>query len=145
MATISSESFTKSTAQTRREKGPLVRVELGPGRYVKMHRADVEAKELTGKVHPADKDKLKKPAGEKSLPPQGDKVSPPQGDKAAPPESTPEPFMPDDFTAIDGVGKATARALVAHKIMTFEQLKAAGSLDYITPAAMAAIEAWRNG
>jgi predicted flap endonuclease-1-like 5' DNA nuclease len=143
MATISSESFTKSTPQTRREKGPLVRVEKGaPGRYVKMYRADVERLGLVEKVHPADKDKLKLPAGgDKSQPPQGDKSLPPQGNKAA--EPTP-PAEPDDFTEIDGVGKATARALAGHGIVTFDQLKAAGTLDYITPAAMSAIEEWRQ-
>lgn len=141
MPTISSKSFTKSTPETRREKGPLVRVEISPGRYVKMHRADVEARELTDKVHAADEDKLSRPQGNKSQPPQGDKLQPPQGDKASP-----EPKAePDDFATIEGVGKATARALVAHKITTFEQLRVAGPLDYVTPQAMAAIEAWRNG
>lgn len=144
MATISSKSFTQSTPQTRREKGPLVRVEIAPGRFVKMYRADVETQGLADKVHPADKDKLKRPQGDKSQPPAGDKSQPPQGNKTAE-EPTPPASEPDDFATIHGVGKATARALVAHGIKTFEQLKAAGTLDYLTPAAQAAIEAWRNG
>lgn len=142
MPTISSDSFTRSTAQTRREKGPLVRVEKGEaGRYVKMHRADVEAEGLTAKIHPADRDRLRPAEHDKSQPAAGDKLAPPQGNKAA--EPTP-PTEPDDFATIAGVGKATARALVAHGIATFAQLKAAGELDYVTPAAMTAIEEWRK-
>lgn len=125
----------------------MVRVELSPGRFVKMHRADVEGTERADAVHPADAHKLKRPQGDKALPPAGDKRAPAQGDKAENPNSQiPNPNeAADDFATIAGVGKATARALAAHGIRTFEQLKAAGSLDYITPAAMSAIEAWRNG
>lgn len=141
MATINKQSFTTANAQTNREKGPLVRVELSAGRSVKMYRADVEAQGLRDKVHPADKDKLRPAGGDKALPAAGDKLAPAQGDKAV----TPAPAEPDDFATIRGVGKATARALVARGITTFGQLRAAGTLDYVTPAAMAAIEDWRNG
>lgn len=139
---ISTESFTKSTPQTRKAKGPLVRVELSPGRYAKMYRADVEAQGLTDKVHPADRDKLSRPQTDKTAPPAGDKMAPPQADKAA--ETTPPP-EPDDFATIDGVGKATARALAAHGITTFDQLKAAGPLPYLTATVNEALEEWRRG
>lgn len=142
---ISTKSFEKSTPQSRKEKGPLVRVEVGPGRYAKMYRADVEKQGLADKVHPADKDKLRRPAGDKVQPAAGDKLQPPAGDKVESPPAVPPAVEPDDFTAIPGVGKATARALVGHGIKTFEQLKAAGTLAYLTPAAMKAIEDWRNG
>lgn len=142
MAPISSKSFTRSTPQSRKEKGPLVKVEISPGRYVKMHRADVEAQTLQGKVKPADRDKLQPAQEDKAQPAQGDKLAPPQGNKAA--EPTAPPAEPDDFTKIEGVGKATARALTTHGITTFAQLKAAGTLDYVTPAANNAIEEWRK-
>lgn len=134
MATISKDSFTRSTPQTRQAKGPLVRVELQPGRFVKMHKADADAQGLAYE-------------GQKAQPPAQNKMLPPAGDKAvavAPPAEPEGKAEPDDFATIDGVGKATARALVAHGVKSFDQLKAAGTLDYVTPAAMNAIEEWRK-
>ncbi len=108
-------------------KGKLVRVTLPDGRVVKMYEADAMKK---GLVEPEQKARQK-----------------PQ-DKAAIPEANKEPepaAEPDDFTTIHGVGPATARALVAHGIVTFGDLREAGELDYLPDNVNAAIEKWRAG
>lgn len=109
------------------KKGPLIKVQLAPGQYVKMYQADAIAKGLI------------EPPATKMQPPAQNKMRQPEAEK------TPEPEPADDFTEIPGVGPATARALAAHGITTFEQLRQAGELDYVTAATMAAIEAWRDG
>jgi predicted flap endonuclease-1-like 5' DNA nuclease len=83
-------------------------------------------------------------AGEnKMLPAAEDKFHEPAGDKAPP---TPQRGEEEeaDFTSIPGVGPATARALKAQRIQTFEQLRAAGQLDFISPQAREAIEQWKK-
>jgi hypothetical protein len=75
MAIVSSKSFEFVDQQRRMEKGPLVRVDLGGGRMVKMYEADaIAGGHLPGKEQPA--------TGTKSRPPREDKARPPQGDKA---------------------------------------------------------------
>lgn len=133
MAVINKSSFAVQNDRTRKEKGPLVKVELQPGRFVKMYRQDA-----------IDKGLLAAPET-KSQPPAENKMLPPADNKAATPPAPPAPIEPDDFATIQGVGKATARALAAHGIATFPQLKAAGELAYLTAAANKAIEDWRNG
>jgi predicted flap endonuclease-1-like 5' DNA nuclease len=66
----------------------------------------------------------------------------PAEDKEPEPETKPQA---DDFTAIPGVGQATARALVAHGITTFEALREIGELDYLSEKANQAIHEWREG
>lgn len=112
------------------KKGPLIKVEISPGRYVKMYQADAEARGLV----------------QKARPPQQDKIRPPQQDKQQQPPAEPEEetAVSDDLTQIPGVGPATARALAARGIDTFAALRAAGELDWLTPQANQAIAAWRE-
>lgn len=114
------------------KKGPLVRVELQPGRFVKMHEADAVEQ---GLIEPK----------KKSRPKPNDKQRLPQKDKASS-TPTPEEEQPeqqaDDFTIIDGVGPATARALAAHGITTFADLKATENFDFLGAKTAEAITEW---
>lgn len=112
------------------KKGKLIRVQIGPGQYRKMYEADAIA---AGHIKAA---KAAEKPQEKQRPQTANKMREPEQEKAA---------QADDFTKIDGVGPATARALVAHGITTFDQLRHPVELDYLTPATVAAIETWRNG
>lgn len=109
------------------KKGKLVRVKLPNRGYVKMHEVDAAA------------------AGYIKLPQK--KMKPAQENKmAAPSEVKTKPLPqvePDDFTTIDGVGKATDRILKFNNIVTLEQLKTA-DLDFLSATARAAIERWRD-
>jgi hypothetical protein len=134
MATLSSKSFTVDTPQTRAKRGPLVRVEISPGRFVKMHEQDaVAAGHIKPKGRPPQEEDKQRPAG-------GDKSG--AGQPAGKPAG--EPVTMDDLTTVAGVGRATARALQARGITTFEQLRQAGPLDYLSPQTMQAIEQWRQ-
>jgi len=92
------------------------------------------------------KPKRQEPAQDKQRRKVQDKQRRPQQDKAAElePELEPEAEVAD-FTVIEGVGKATARALAANGITTFDELRDAGELDYLTPQVNEAIETWRVG
>jgi hypothetical protein len=117
------------TQEANMKKGRLVRVPLGHGQFVKMYEADAIAQgKLPGKAKPQADNKMRLPTENKSAPQEPEVES-------APPA--------DDFTTIQGIGPATARALVANGITTFEQLRQPGSLGYVTPKTMQAIEAWR--
>lgn len=112
-------------------KGKLIRVQISEGRVVKMYEADAIAAGYMAAPQA------------KAQPPAQNKMRLPAENKA--PEAEAEPEAPaDDFTAIDGVGPATARALAANGIRTFAELRDAGALDYLTPAANTAIEEWRD-
>jgi len=119
------------TQEKNMKKGPLVKVQIGRGQFVKMYEADAIAKGLLPS---------------KAKPPADNKMRLPTENKSTPQETEAESTPPaDDFTTIPGVGPATARALVANGITTFEQLRQAGALGYVTPKTMQAIEAWRSG
>jgi len=119
------------TQEKNIKKGPLVKVLIGRGQYVKMYEADAIAKGLLPS---------------KAKPPADNKMRLPTENKSTPPETELENTPPaDDFTTIAGVGPATARALMANGINSFEQLRQAGALGYVTPKTMQAIEAWRSG
>jgi predicted flap endonuclease-1-like 5' DNA nuclease len=129
------DSWPLVTREDVMKKGKLVRIELSPGRFVKMHEKDAIAQGLL-------KPKAQPPAKNKMKPPQGDKV-------VAPPDPSEggKEKEGDDFTTIDGVGPATARALQAHGIATFEQLRQAheaSALDFLSAQARQAIERWRG-
>lgn len=129
MAIVSKQSFT----QAQKKSGPLVKVEISPGRIVKMYKEDAIAEGYL-------------PPEIKAMPPAENKMIPRSENKAAaPPVIEPPKTGPDDFTTILGVGRATSRALQARGVTTFEQLRQAGALDYVSESAMKAIEAWRNG
>jgi predicted flap endonuclease-1-like 5' DNA nuclease len=120
------------TQEANMKKGPLVKIPIGRGQFVKMYEADAIAQ---GKL----------PAKAKSPAAMQNKMRLPVENKTAPqePEAESAPSA-DDFTSIPGVGPATARALAANGITTFEQLRQTGTLGYVTPRTMQAIEAWRN-
>ncbi|NUM47600.1 MAG: hypothetical protein HUU38_23095, partial [Anaerolineales bacterium] len=96
MTVLSSKSFTEINLKNRREKGPLVKVQIAPGQFVKMYRADaVEAGHLRA---------------EKARQPAEDKLRPPAESKASPLVEA-GAFVggggTDDLTTIPGVGLAT--------------------------------------
>lgn len=111
-------------------KGKLVNIQISPGRSVKMYESDAIAKGLL-KAKPQPANKMQKPPQNKAS-------------KITPSEEKPEEKPPaDDFTTISGVGPASERALAAHGITTFEQLRAAEVLNYLPAKARAGIDAWR--
>ncbi len=123
------------TQETNMNKGRLVKVQIGKGQFVKMYESDaIEQGKIPGKAKPpaAAQNKMLDPvaAQNKSAPQEPEAES-------APPE--PE----DDFTTIPGIGKGTARALIANGITSFAQLRQAGELKYLTTKSMQAIESWR--
>lgn len=132
MALINKDSFSDDNARMRASKGPLVRVEIAPGRFVKMYRADA--------VPWLGPDPKAAPAvtATKAAPPTENKMMPPVENKNA------ETVEPDDFATIPGIGRASARALTARGITTFAQLRQATSLDFLSPAAQAAVVTWRE-
>jgi predicted flap endonuclease-1-like 5' DNA nuclease len=136
MAVVNKQSFVLANAPKKR--GPLVRVEISPGRYVKMYQEDAIA---SGYITPAPG----VAQGPKSRPAAENKMRLAAEDKATPtPQRGEQGPEPDDFTAIRGIGPATARLLATRGITTFEQLRQAGTLDYLSPQATAAIETWRQ-
>jgi len=120
------------TQEKNMKKGPLVKIPIGRGQFVKMYEADAIAQ---GKMPR----KAKPPADNKM------RLFTATQNKSAHQEPEVESAPPaDDFTTIQGVGPATARALVANGITNFEQLRQAGALTYLTPRTMQAIEKWRE-
>lgn len=160
MAVIDSNSFTKSTDKSRAAKGPLVKVQLPAGNWVKMYRADAVAQGL-----------IEAPAESKAAPPQENKMVPPAGNKDEAGTAVADvpategaetavedmatfmadavdagliPGSPDDLTHINGVGLATARLLNSHGIVTFAQLRAATDLSFLAQKQQDDIKAWRD-
>lgn len=161
MAVIDSNSFTKSTDKSRAAKGPLVKVQLPAGNWVKMYRADAVAAGLIDEA----------PAESKAMPPQENKMVPPAGNKDEAGTAVADvpategaetavedmatfmadavdagliPGSPDDLTHINGVGLATARLLNSHGIFTFAQLRAATDLSFLAQKQQDDIKAWRD-
>jgi predicted flap endonuclease-1-like 5' DNA nuclease len=129
MATITDpKSWPVDNQEVRMRKGPLIKVQIGPGQYRKMYQADAEAAGLL-KAKPQVQNKMQAPAQNKAP-----KLAQPV--EEAPPAA--------DFTTIPGVGPATARALTAHGITTFEQLRHINSPDFLPPKAVQAIADWLN-
>jgi predicted flap endonuclease-1-like 5' DNA nuclease len=132
---VDSKEWKTINQEVRMNKGKLVNINLGRGRFVKMYEADAIAQGLL-KAKPQAPNKMRVPPQNKTAPIEK---------QEAPPEEKPEVKPPaDDFTTILGVGPATARALVSHNITTFEQLKNAGELAYLTDKVKSAIEKWRH-
>lgn len=113
-------------------KGKLINIDLGKGRFVKMYEADAIARGLL-KAKPQAPNKMRVPGQNKATP---------EEKPEAPPEEKPPA---DDFSTIAGIGKATAKALAVHGIITFEQLRSAGTLVYLGDKMNKVIESWRNG
>lgn len=120
-------------------KGKLIIVQTGKNRRVKMYEADAIA---MGYIKP-------NAAAPKARPAAENKMLTPAENKATKPLAvleTPVAEPSDDFTQIDGIGKGTARALQAHRIKTFDDLRKAGDLHFIGESARKSIEKWkRNG
>jgi predicted flap endonuclease-1-like 5' DNA nuclease len=151
MATINKKSFLIDNQQTRAKKGPLVRVELQPGRFVKMYEADAITQ---GYIKPKPEKKSRPAQADKRRPPQEDK----EKSKPAPPvEEVPQPTdnmlepvaaeatAADKLTEITGIGKATERLINAHGITTFDQLRSAEDLSFLSTQAQQSVEDWING
>jgi len=145
MAVITHKStWEHVTQESNAKKGKLVRVETAKGKIVKMYEADAIRLGLL-----PESAKAKAPAANKMRQPQENKDPTPgpspsnDGEGGEPTQAL--PGEGDDFTTIQGIGPATARALKAHGIESFDALRQAGELDYVSPKAMAAIEEWRNG
>lgn len=129
------------------KKGKLVRVELQPGRFVKMFEADAVAQGLIEKKkRPASGDKMRRPGGDKGNSPSPQPPPTGRGSMASADEAAGEEKAAplDDFTVIEGIGPATARALQARGIKTFEELRAANDLGFLSSQAQTAIEQWRD-
>jgi len=116
------------TDEKNRQRGKLIKVEIAPGRFVKMYESDVKG--------------LKKPPKNKKADPGQNKIKKPGGDKSAAQEQQAEQAE-DSFAEIPGVGPATERALKERGILTFDDLREAGELDYLTAGINANIEKWR--
>lgn len=146
MTVLSSKLFTDVNQKKRREKGPLVKIQIAPGQFVKMYHADAVA---AGHL-PPEKGDATSLTGEKMLPPTGNKIRLPAEDKGVSAE-TPHPALAgaqsagkDNFTSIPGVGLATARLLTSRGITTFAQLRTA-DVSFLSGAARAGVEQWRAG
>lgn len=135
MAVITSrDSWSIVTREMNMKKGPLIRVKLSEGRYVKMYEADAIA---AGHIEAPPQTKAKPKPQDKQIKPQETKES-------EQPDPEPETKAVEDFTVIDGVGPATARALEANGILTLDELRDAGELDFLSASVNAAIETWRE-
>jgi predicted flap endonuclease-1-like 5' DNA nuclease len=124
------------------KKGPLVRVELEPGRFVKMHRGDARK---MGLLEPA-RGKKREPSGDKMRRPERDKVSTRILIDSEEPEIVEVTIggKAEDLTVVDGIGAATAAMLHERGILTLDELRRVETVDL--PARVArAIERWRDG
>lgn len=138
MAVIKSRSnWELQTEQSNKTKGPLIKVEIRTGQFLKMYESDAIAKGLIQKKAPPGKNKMITPGGNKKQDPAPDK------NKAPTPEKTETENQSDDFTEISGVGPATQRALKTHGIETFQDLMMATDLSFLTPGVVEVIEKWR--
>lgn len=102
-----------------KNKGPLIRVELSPGRFVKMHRQ-----------HAIEAGFLDAPPKMRTVKTENKMITPVEN-KA------------DDFTEIPGVGKASVELLNNQGVFTFKQLRSA-DLSGLYYRARQSIEEW-NG
>jgi len=141
MAVIRKRDFEFENQNTRNKKGKLIRVDLGRGRAVKMYEKD--AAKLLGK---APKNKLAAAPKNKLAPAPKNKLAPAPKNKLAadvPPDDL-DGLPVDNLTEIDGIGPASAKKLNKNGILTFAQLKAAGSLPYLSETVNEKIERWRG-
>lgn len=122
-------------------RGPLVRVELEPGRWVKMHKAHaIEAGLLEEKKREPTEDKMLRPGEDKSQE-SIDEVPETAQERDAELESV---ESGDDLTEIPGVGPSTAEDLRAAGYETLDDVRSA-DLSGLDGRARDAIERWRDG
>jgi len=133
MAVLSSKSFAIDSPRTRAKKGKLIRVTMPAGNIVKMYTQDAVA---MGLIAPPQTKAMPAPAENKMMPM-------PAENKAQPPPQNDNELLPSDFKLIKGLGRASARMLVAQGITTCEQLRTA-DVSFLPPRVQKAIEDWRN-
>ena len=110
----------------KKKKGKLVTVNQGKGRGIKMYLEDaIEA----GLHKPAQKIKLA----------EENKMLVPDETK----QQEPEPEAQDDFTTIDGIGKASDRLLKSRGVNTFDQLREA-NLESFSTSIQNAVDRWKD-
>lgn len=122
-------------------RGPLVRVELEPGRWAKMHREDAVAAGLLKpkkKREPAE-DKMRRAMNDKGDEGRSTKDEERASESASVAETA---GIRDDFTEILGVGSSTAQELREQGFSTLEELWT-GDLSVLSWRARRAIEEWR--
>lgn len=112
------------TEATRRNKGTLIRVTLPSGNMVKMYEQDAIAQ---GLIEPEIE------------PQEVESEEPAQED-----QEVPEAAQNADFAAIKGIGKASAKKLVANGILTHDDLLTK-NIDFLPSKVVKSIEAWRDG
>ena len=132
MAVLDSKNFTISTPATRATRGKLVKVEIAPGRLVKMSEQDAIDKGLIKKRQPPQNKMIAPPPDNNMIP-----VPVTTGNKA---DDKP---IADDFSSIPGIGAASARAIIANGITTLAQLRNS-ECKFLSVRAREAIEAWKN-
>lgn len=110
-------------------KGPLVKVKIGPNRFAKMYRQDAIARGLI----PEPEEKKPK----KQRRPVADKMRRGAVNKAI------KKHQADDFSIIRGIGPATATILHVRGILTFEQL-ARADVSWLPGRTRRAVEDWRE-
>lgn len=121
----SKKNWPLENQESRMKKGKLVRVEISPGRFIKMHEADLSENKLAV----SDANKIDKSGA---------------SNKAASDAAGDPPIEADDLSSISGVGKASERVLNDHDFYTFKDLAAAGELAFLTPKVNEKIQAWRD-
>ena len=124
-------------------KGPLVIVEIGPHKLVKMYESDAIARGL-----PYTKER--RVSSNKMVTPTRTKTEEPSASKAPTKEEvqtiTDEAIsQPDNFTEIPGIGKSTAEELYDHNILFFDDLAGVdvSELEWLNTRAAKAIEDWQ--
>jgi predicted flap endonuclease-1-like 5' DNA nuclease len=97
-------------------RGPLVKVRIGPNRYAKMYQKDAIERGLVKSIKPVE-NKMILPAENKA--------------------------DWEDFTDIPGIGKASNDLLHEHGVHSYEDLLRA-DISYLNGKSKAAVEAWRE-
>jgi predicted flap endonuclease-1-like 5' DNA nuclease len=133
MAVLSSKSFVTDNPKIRAGKGKLIRVTMPAGNIVKMYTQDAIAMGL-----------IKAPQTKAMPAPAENKMMPmPAENKAQPAPQNDNELLPSDFKLIKGLGKASARMLVAQGVTTCEQLRTA-DISFLPAKVQKAVEDWRN-
>lgn len=121
-------------------RGRLVQVQIGPGRYAKMYEQDAIKQGLIQKVRkPAVDNKM---VGLRAVKAEVLTVDAPAGE---PQVEMPVPgeIIRDDFTEIEGIGRASRDALYAHGVNTFDDLLTA-DVSFLSAGARAVVDGWKK-
>ena len=120
----SRDSWPIITEEIQQKKGPLVRVEIAPGQFVKMYKSDVQ---------------------NKSRHPESNKIAPgPAGNKDMEDLDIQDSVESEDLTVIPGVGKASERALNENGLFTLYQIYTSGEFGFLSENVNSKIQAWRE-